>query len=82
MKIEFENELEKKALKHILSEWFINNDDFDVLGCDPGCRNETSPGCDWCIEDYFEHDLAKNEVNFHFLGGAEWILKHTISKKL
>lgn len=81
MKFEFENEQEKEALKHILSEWFINNNDFDVLGCAPGCRNEDSPGCDWCIKDFIDDELNNNSLSFMLLGGEEWILKHTISQK-
>lgn len=77
---EFENE--KEALKHILSEWFINNNDYDVLGCEPGCRNDDSPGCDWCIRDFFEHELNKNQLKFQFLGGEDWILEHTVHKPI
>lgn len=81
MKIIFENENEKEALKHILTEWFIHNDDYDVLGCEPACRNESSPGCDWCIEDYFNYYLNQNKLDFNGVGGEEWILKHSISSK-
>lgn len=81
MKIEFENEQEREALKHILSEWFIYNNDYDVLGCEPGCRNEDSPGCDWCIKKNIEEELNDNSFSFWLYGGEEWVLNHTIAKK-
>lgn len=81
MKIEFENQLEKETLKHILTEWFSNNDDYDVLGCEPACRDECSPGCEWCISEYFESNLSRNRLSFNCLGGEKHILEHTIAHK-
>ena len=81
MKIEFENEQEKECLKHILFDWFTHNGDDDVLGCEPACRDESSPGCDWCINNVLNLQIDKwKEIRFQNFGGSDWIMKHGIDK--
>lgn len=80
MKIEFENNTERKTLIHILSEWLIYNNDMDVLGCEPACRNESSPGCDYCIKREIDRQLQKDRINFCTFGGEEWLLDCTIKE--
>ena len=83
MKIEFENEQEKKCLKHILLDWFLHNGDTDVLGCDPACRDESSPGCASCIEKTIDYQLDKyNELEFWTFGGEEWLMTQKIDNLL
>ena len=73
MKIQFKNEKEKIALFHILSDWFNNNGDNDVLGCEPACRNPESPSCEHCINDTIEYCLDNNIFHFWMFGGEDWI---------
>lgn len=80
MKIEFDNEKEKEVLAHILLDWFTHNGDYDVLGCEPACRDPKSPGCEYCIKDLINYQLNKNKINFCWCGGEDWILQHGIEK--
>lgn len=80
MKIEFKNDAERNALIHILSEWFIHNNDLDVLGCEPACRDEFSPGCDHCIQRAIERQLEDDTFSFHMFGGEEWIMDCTVKQ--
>lgn len=81
MKIEFENEQEKECLKYILFDWFTHNGDFDVLGCEPACRNESSPGCDYCIKETLDFQLDKfNKLKFWYYGGEGWIMEQSVDK--
>ena len=83
MKIEFENDKEKECLKHILFDWFMHNGDSDVLGCEPACRDESSPGCDWCINSVLDMWLNKySELKFWTFGGEDWIMQQSIDKFL
>ena len=78
MKIKFENEKEKNCLAHILIDWFINSDIYDPLGCEPACRDESSPGCWDCIQKLINSELDNNELNLTTLGGVDYIIEHTI----
>lgn len=81
MKIEFKNEQEKECLKYILLDWFTHNGDFDVLSCDPACRNESSPGCDYCIKKTLDLQLDKfDKLEFWHYGGEEWIMEQSVNK--
>ena len=81
MKIEFENDKEKEVLVHILKEWLIYNNDYDdVLGCEPACRNPSSPGCDYCIEENLKIMLDKNQIKFLRFCVENWLLDCTIVK--
>lgn len=81
MKIEFENEQEKECLKHILFDWLTHNGSTDVLGCDPACRDESSPGCDWCIKNTIDMQFNKwNQLKFWCFGGEDWLMKHNVER--
>ena len=82
MKIEFRNEKEKEVLKHILSDWLINIEE-DVLGCEPACRNLTSPSCAHCIKETVSYALDKEENHeylFDFVGGEDFLLNCKIGE--
>ena len=86
MKINFKDNIEKEIFIHILSQYFTHSTDNDVLGCEPACRDESSPGCDWCIENHIKHQLNQPKEDgsynftFHSLGG-EYILKTKIASE-
>ena len=81
MKIEFENEQEKECLIHILSDWFNHNGQWDVLGCEPACRDEDSPGCYYCIEKTIANSINKyNAIYFWNFGGEECIMEQSVEK--
>ena len=83
MKIEFENDKEKECFKHILFDWLMHNGDFDTLGCEPACRDETSPGCDWCIQHNIDWQLDDyNKIMFWVFGGEDWLMQCGIDKFL
>lgn len=77
MKITFETEDEKVCLEHILSDW-INYCIEDPLGCQPVCRDETSPSCRACISKEIREQLDNNMLDFAFLGGEEFIVNTDI----
>ena len=83
MKISFNDKWEaaeeKAILKHILFEFWRNYD--DPLGCEPACRDLSSPSCDACVERWIDKDLKNNELNLCLmLGSPEWVKKHKILK--
>lgn len=83
LKIEFENEQEKECLKHILLDWLMHNGDTDVLGCEPACRNPSSPGCSHCVEELIDFQLNKlSKLKFWAFGGEEWLMKQKIDNLL
>lgn len=83
MKIEFKNEQEKECLKHILFDWLTHNGDLDVLGCEPACRNESSPGCDYCIKEMIDYQLDKyNKLEFWPYGGEEWLMQQKVNEAI
>ena len=82
MKIEFENDKEKECLTYILTDWLIHNGDYDVLACEPACRNEDSPGCAWCIKKAINRYLDNNKIEFWYFGGEDWLMQHGVDKFL
>ena len=61
-----EQDEQKEALKHILYEFLRNID--DPLGCEPACRDESSPGCDYCVKRALDEMFNENNINLDFFG--------------
>ena len=57
---------QKEALKHILYEFLRNID--DPLGCEPACRDETSPSCSHCVKKVLDEMFNENNINLDFFG--------------
>lgn len=72
-----EQDAEKEALKYILFE-FIKNIK-DPLGCEPACRDESSPGCEYCIKQALDEMFNKNKIDID-LFGIDWVQKFKIIK--
>ena len=61
-----EQDGQKEVLKYILYE-FIRNVD-DPLACEPACRDETSPSCDYCVKRVLDKMFEDNDINLDFFG--------------
>ena len=61
-----EQDKQKEVLKHILYE-FIKNID-DPLGCAPACRDESSPGCNYCVKKVLDEMFNENNIKLDFFG--------------
>lgn len=74
MKLVFDNDKEskkeqdkqKEVLKYILYE-FIKNI-YDPLGCEPACRDESSPGCDYCVKQVLDKMFEDNDIRLQYFG--------------
>lgn len=77
MKIEFDSKTEKEVLYHIITEWLIATKE-DVMGCEPSCRDESSPGCWHCIQEWIKEDLDEGEL---YGLDHKWYLSLTIKEK-
>lgn len=86
MKLVFDNYREgkkeqneqKETLKYILYE-FIKNID-DPFACEPACRDESSPGCDYCVKQALDEMFEDNDIRLEYFGGLNYIKNFEIIK--
>ena len=65
MKIIFEDKEEKEFLKLILLDYFNLKNfkaEYDPLGCQPACRDLSSPGCQYCVNNYITEGVEKGRL--------------------
>ena len=61
-----EQDKQKEVLKYILYEFIKNTD--DPLGCAPACRDESSPGCDYCVKRALDEMFEDNDIRLQDFG--------------